>query len=557
MTDVDHDPATELFWRSQLAADQGQWTESLQLLHEARALDPEASVLREFESEALVRLGLTEEARVLLAGVGSESLTDQEAWRLHWLSQPARQAGGESESLVLHPLYGTRAIEKVDLLVAGPVADEVLEEVADFHAREFGGHQMTVFRLTSECPPDSFEALRAQLEVGAEPSWMSELLERAEAEKPGVRALLLTVARAEQPTAYSAGFGAPGMAVVSLMPGDPFQATVIAHELYHSLLDLNHTNGCEGPLDLRSVMGPLGLRAPLSHTYLCPQHFQACSCTPEVQAMVDAGELEDAVQACPGYLGVYPLLARRYLGEERVGDAVGALESWFACDPGPEAAAALGELLLNLGRDPAPYFFRSRGHGQVANTHLYLAQGCLNGCHFEPAVDELERARALEPENLFILGMLAWAHHGLGNFELAEALYVEALEMFPDWESARARLRWLRGERYEAPYADPDLLWVAALTRGQDAVESLRSLSEPKCLLLRGRLLAEAGEREAALRVLEECRGDDPAGLQGKVALAWIQYLKASPEASETLREALVHWPGEPSALVLEGLLGR
>lgn len=546
----------ELFWRSQVAADQGQWRESLALLREARTLEPQASVLREFESEALVRQGSPEEALALLKGVPAEDLTDQEEWRLYWLSQPAPRAGrGSVEPVVLHPLYGTRAIEQVELLVVGVVSDEVLAQVVAFHAREFAGHRMTVRRLDFDPPPESFETLRSRLEVGSEPAWMRELLQLAEAENPSARALLLTVAEAEQPTAYSAGFGAPGLAVVGLMPGDPFQATVIAHELYHSLLDLNHTNGCEGPLDLRSVMGPLGLRAPLSHTYLCREHLDGTTCAPEVQAMVETGDLDVAVRTCPGYLGVYPLLARRYLIDGRVGDAVGALESWFARDPGPEAAAALGELLLNLGRDPAPYFFRCRGHGQVANTHLYLAQGCLNGCHFEPAVDELERARALEPENLFILGMLAWAHHGLGNLELAETLYNEALEVFPDWESARARLCWLRGERYVAPYPDPDLLWVAALTGGQEAMESLRGLSEPKCLLLRGRLLAEAGEREEALRVLEECRAGDPAGLQGKVALAWIQYLKASAEAVETLRGALAQWPGEPSALVLEALL--
>lgn len=547
MFSASHNESTpSSFLRSRELAGRGRWEEALSVLREARVADPDSPILREFESEVLLRLGRHQAARELLEPVADSDLTPEGRWRKSWLeAEPRERRGSITEKVVLHPLYGTKRIETVEVSVLGELAEDTKRALSEFHKREFNGRELLFSHACIEVALPSFEQLRNQLQVGAEPEWPAAIL--------GENSCVLVIAQAEEPTAYSAGFGAPGLAVVQLQPDDPFQATVIAHELYHSLLDLNHTNGTEGPLDLGSVMGPFGLRTPLTHTYLAEEHRLFCLTTPQAQTLAESGELEEALRIDPDYIALYPALASLYLQQKLPERALDALRTWFEKDPGPEAASALGRLSMDLGHDPSSYFLRSRGHGEAANTHLYLAQACLDSFRFDAAVTELERAYSLEPENLSLRGMLGWAHHGSGNLESARELYTEALELCGSWEAVRARAAWLEGTAYEAPYPDPDLLWIQS--QGEDAraaIATLEGQTDQRCALRRGRAWFSLGDPRQARKDFNACLEQNPYTLPARVANAWLLYLDGSPEAEETLQFALAIWPNNPCALALK-----
>lgn len=542
-------PTVRKLLESHELAEVGRWSEALRTVREGVALDPENVLLREFELEALVRLGCLEEARRLLAPLPDHELSREGKWLKQWLSSPPRSHSvPDSLSTVVHPLYGTTRFETAKITVVGELDEELRRTLVDFHRREFNGHELLFQCATLEVLLPSFEELRIQLQVGGEPEWLEAV--RADGD------VVLVIARTALPTAYSAGFGAPGCAVVGLQSGDPFQATVVAHELYHSLLDLNHTNGAEGPLDPGSIMGPLGLRAPLTHTYLAEEHRRFCLTTPEVQALVEREKQEEALRLDPNYLALYSTLATRYLQKRLPDRALAALRTWFKKDPGPEAAAALGKLLMDLGEDPGSTFLRSRGHGEAANTHLYLAQACLDSFRFEAAVTELERAYTLEPSNLNLRGMLGWAHHGCGNLAAARKLYAETLSLNEEWEAIRARVRWIEGQPYEAPYPDPDLLWIQSYC--EDAPSALKTLAgqtDQRCVLRRARALLGEGRLQEARTDFDFCISTNPYTLPARVSDAWRLYLDGSPKAQEALRSNLKVWPNYPCALALERLM--
>ena len=93
-------------------AEVGRWSEALRTVREGVALDPENVLLREFELEALVRLGCLEEARRLLAPLPDHELSREGKWLKQWLSSPPRSHSvPDSLSTVVHPLYGTTRFE--------------------------------------------------------------------------------------------------------------------------------------------------------------------------------------------------------------------------------------------------------------------------------------------------------------------------------------------------------------------------------------------------------------------------------------------------------------
>lgn len=534
----DPEKALAHYQKSRALAVEGSWQDSLVALRNARKILPQNEDLRELESEILVRLGHREEARFLLEGLSERELTQEESWRKTWLSNPPL-AAQKTEKTVLHPLYDTRRIDSVKLHVVGHLEPQILEELKSFHQRELPGPSLTI--SGSESPPElpSFEQLRAQLEVGSEPEWLRNLAVDD--------TQVLVVLQATEATAYSVGFGAPGIAVVGLIPGDPFQATVVAHELYHSLLDLNHTNGTEGPLDLSSLMGPFGLRTPLSHTHLSQEHKALCLTTEEAQSLVESLRYEEALLRDPDYVALYRPLAETYLRQREPQRALEVLKRWFERDPGPESASLLTRWMLDLGLDPTPYFLRTRGHGEAANTHLYLAQACLDSFCFEQAITELERAGALEPDNLSLRGMLGWAHHGNGEFDIARALYTEALAACPSWEAVYARLAWLEGTPYRAAHPDPDLLWLQSLREEPEVVVALlEGQSDQRCLLRRARAWVSLKNLPEARKLFTACVEQNPYTHTARVSEAWLLYLDGSPQVEKALQLASAVWPRNP-----------
>lgn len=529
-------------------ANRGQWKQAHHELKGSPELLTNAAQ-RDLMSETLVQLGRDSEAVELLRG--GASLGPAEQWRLRWLSKESTVPGRAPCGEVLHALYRTAAIPTVRLLCFGGLPAPVMRQVEEFHRREFPHHRLQVASVTEQPVEESFETLRNLLDVGALPSWLSpQVLRRhcSEGELP----ITLVVARAEMPSAYSAGYGAPGVVLLHLQEGDRFQATITAHELYHALLDLNHSNGLEGPLDAGSVMGPFGCRTPLEHTYIAGKQREFCTTTAQVQTLVEQERWNEALELDSDYLGLYSRACARSLTGERPEEALRYLQRWFERDPGPEAGAALSEISLNLGHDPTPHFKNCRGYGEAANTHLYLAQACLEAYRFDLAVGELEKAHALEPNNIHVPGMLGWAHHALGRGKLAVQLYQEALSACPGWDSVEGRLRWLKGERYRAPNADPELLWLQSQTEPPElACQTLEGLNTRKAIYRRGWLLAHQGRPEEARSILSGCLNHNRYDLPGKGCQAWLEHLNGSAKASQLAQEVLGVWSREPGCLAL------
>lgn len=534
-----------LVWKSEIEVRLGAWSKASESLNEAWLLAPQKLEIRHFLEEVYIYQGRYQEALEVLRE--STSLSSLELFRKTWLLAPNQRAKPlKPVQPVLHALYGTKALNDVTITCIGPLPEDLLERLKQFHSREFSGHQLQFEAATAKAPQESFETLRDLIDVGELPEWAV-----------GER-FLMVAAKAQNPTPYTAGIGSPGMMVLSLTRNDPFQATIVAHELYHSLLDLNHSNGTEGPDDPGSVMGPWGSRIPVEVAYVNEFHRTCCTTTQEVQALVEAEEFEKALLLDPHYLGLYAKVAEQKLSQGMAEGAVEILKRWVQVDPGPEAMARLGELLIRLERDPSMIFRSCRGFETAANTHLYLAQCYLNCYAFEGALQQLRTAQKLEPDNLHALGMTGWALHGAGHFEQAELQYGATLERCPGWESVLGRLAWLRGEEYSAPHPSEELLWLEAVT-SKKSEALLRKLGNPvsaKLLLQKAVHLFQNGQEPESIACFEAVIPICLHSLETKASQAWLFYLRGhSKDAEEQLQAVLDFWPGEPSCRYLRSIL--
>lgn len=529
-----------LLWMGQLQANLALWQEAEESLLRSLELAPNNHDTRCFLSEALVRNGQDQRALELLQG--ATTLSPEEEHRLNWLQQPeVRSQTLEEVGAILHPLYSTQALSHIEIRTYGPIPAGLPSALREFHEREFPGTTLNFHAPETSSVGESFEQLRDLVDVGELPDWANP------------DSLSLVSAQSPRATAYTAGIGTPKMMVLRFAPEDPFQESVTAHELYHSLLDLNHTNGLEGPDDCGSVMGPWGIRTPLKATYVSHFHRRFCTTTAATQALVEQAAWEEALQLDPHYLALYQKAATDRIRQEDPERALELLEGWFQHDTGPEAASSLGELLLHLGRSPQQVFERSLGYLQAANTHLYAAQACLNAYAFGPALEQLEFAESLDPHNIHMQGMMAWAYHGLGQKLRARNLYKKVLQRCPDWESLRGRLMWLQGDEYTAPYPDDELLWLEGLTQpGAHICQKLVDVQSQKALLCLAWRQFQFLDPGMAEQTFARCRALHPYTLEGKASEAWLNYLSKNPEHEDLRNGVLERWPAEPTCMHLK-----
>jgi len=73
---------------------------------------------------------------------------------------------------------------------------------------------------------------------------------------------------------------------------------------------------------------------------------------------------------------------------------------------------------------------------------------------FTPALDYLERARRVEPENADVAKLLGWAYYGLNRIELAVREWKRALALRPDADVEQALAKALRDEEEESSYRE-------------------------------------------------------------------------------------------------------
>ena len=525
-------------------ANQGQWDDALALIPD----DQSNSTWQAFKALALARLHRWEEARAILESQSELEL--QSAFLMEWLQSPNKRLRTAAEvQPVLHPLYGLERLQPIEVKVVGPVSCESLQTCAQFHQREFPHHRLDFKVIDNSYPAESFEDLRNSLEVGQEPSWL----------EIGENEVYLVSARSTERTAYSRGFGSQDMAVLHYVEGDPFQATTTSHELYHTLLDLNHSNGLEGPDDPGSVMGPWGLTAPLLNTYICSSHRSCCTTSEEVQCLVEDHKWEEALSLDPDYLGLYQRVADQNLARGHENRAVENLKDWFLRDPGPEAASAWLQHLLDQDQQWSDELHLCRGYGRAANTHIYLAQACIRAYRFDLALQQLEEALAIEPDHLFAQAMRGWSRHCSGSWEDADADYLKVLEVVPDWEAVLQRRALLASGVWQAGYRaqhdplpgemwDEDCAWLAGWRAAPSrALEILEPFESQACHHLKGFLLFQLDQGDQAREMFERSISINRVSLYGRAGLAWLAYLQGQSHYGDLARTVLQRWALEPT----------
>lgn len=73
---------------------------------------------------------------------------------------------------------------------------------------------------------------------------------------------------------------------------------------------------------------------------------------------------------------------------------------------------------------------------------------------YTPALEYLERARRVEPENADVAKLLGWAYYGLNRIELAVREWKRALALRPDADVEQALAKALRDEETESSYRE-------------------------------------------------------------------------------------------------------
>ena len=526
-----------------LRAQRVAWTAALEAVEQGLAWDPEDTDLLGFKSQILVRLGRGDEALKLLES--RRFWPPEEQHRRSWLRNPGKrlQPIGEVEP-VLHPLFEVRSLHHLTIQPYGTFPTEVLHQIEQFHGREFPNSKIE-FLAAKPAPEESFEQLRDRGDVGELPDW----IDRSQ--------LALVLANPLEPTPYSAGIGTPEMVVVAASEGDPFLASIVAHELYHAVLGLTHTDGLEGPDDPTSLLGEWGTRTPLLSTHIHQEHRQACSTTLKVEKLVKEHAWNEALELDPDYFGLYPKAAHDLILKQDAEGALAFLAKRFKRDPGPEAAAPLAELRMHLRRSPNRIFERTLGYGYAANTHLYFAQACLDAGCWRRALTQLKMAFHLAPGNLHGLGMAGWAHHRLGHRRAAGRYYREALKRLPGWERVQLQLAWLTKQTCPLPkVSHPFHLWLYSQIVPRDqALDALASVSDQKNLHRRAYLWFQEGFISKAERDFQAAQKLHPFTLEGQASRAWLAFLVGQPEAYDLGMQVLRRWSREPSSHELAALI--
>jgi len=85
---------------------------------------------------------------------------------------------------------------------------------------------------------------------------------------------------------------------------------------------------------------------------------------------------------------------------------------------------------------------------------------------YQEALDLIEQAYRINPDDAAILDSLGWVNYRLGNLQEAEAQLRKALERFPDHEVAAhlGEVLWSAGKQREAR-----AIWAKALKENPDS----------------------------------------------------------------------------------------
>jgi len=365
--------------------------------------------------------------------------------------------------------------------------------------------------------------------------------------------------------ALSRGYGGYGHAVIECVADDAYLPAVLAHELYHAILRLQHTDGEKDRLELSGLMGTPGSLTRLEDAHLSFRQ-RAHAATPHaVQSLVNAGWRADratrwdraaalyrrALEGDPLHLWVASRLAQAEMHRGDYSAAARVLHDALYLDNGADLAAQLGHVLIDLGRlaEARAALARGRGYGHAERTHVLAGVAWARSLHPARAAREFRRALSLDPGSGEAHAHLGAALHCLGRFREARRAYDRALQVDPRWAEVLDRLAILHAE--EGDFEGAARHSRAAGRNQPDAPEHLHALARLRMQEGRweavpttlGRVLARRrhaqaprlykayahlvlGDRDPALAEFDACVLREPRSPWARMAFGWRAVLR-------------------------------
>lgn len=541
-----HHQRAEILWRAgraeearaeerrALRCDPGYLWAHWRLLLDEASREPEAvpDLLRDLPEA--VRHGLGGLPAVLLERAGRAGEADR--WRLAGFGEPLRSwysrrlAEVRSGSCEWHPPSAPELVSGVRLLLVplGGVlsasdAVRLGSDVVSFVTRELPGTSWSA-GVAPRPGSHGYPELEGLVRHGNRKALARELRLRV----PGEDEACLVLLGGPTPFGASRGFGGHRTAAVQLAPGDPWSATVAAHELFHAVAGLRHPDGEKAEWEPLSLMGYPGAMVPLDQAWLDLRQLCWMASPPGTSERVEAGraaeerrnwsraarEYRGALDRDPLHLWVRGRLVRVLLRCERVDEALEVLAEGRSIDRGCELASFHGELLAHLGRLPEARreLARSLGVGRSSRAHVALGMAWGRSARYPLALGEYHRAGGLDPADPEPWFHQASAHHALGHLGQAERLYRRALGRQPRWGEVLRRLALLCAEQEREEEAREFLRRARPLQEGS-----------PEQAWFEGRVAWLLGDVDRALARLERSRALAPREQSPHHALGWAR----------------------------------
>ncbi|MGE0491869.1 MAG: hypothetical protein AB7S38_21840 [Vulcanimicrobiota bacterium] len=399
--------------------------------------------------------------------------------RVAWGLAQSGYRGGEAE---WHHYSGWQSLDRLALTVVaepGLEAPALLEPLVTFHRRHLPGSQLHLTFAERTHLPD-LQAMEGAIRNGNN-LWLAR---RLKVPTPDLeRGQICLVLRKGTPEYLAtAGFGGHAMAFVDIEPQDIFTPTVIAHEFYHAVAGLAHTDGVKARHDPFGLMGYPGTAVPLEESYLNWQqraHLGSPAGTAERVGRIRAAErrgrfervhqlLLELVEHDPLHLWARTQLTRSYLRRGAVEAALAQVDERARLDPGLAGQAWAAELRLRLaGQEPREL----PGLGYEAVSHLVLAELLAGHLRLSEADFECYQARGLGADSDAVAYQRAALADARGRAEAAEALLAGCS---PSFTAAWRNLALLEARRGDFQAASRRL----AATRGRQSRSAGQAFSE-------------------------------------------------------------------------------
>lgn len=424
--------------------------------------------------------------------------------------------------------------------------------------------------------PADFERAAQHVMHGNKVALAAELSLRVPREQQAI----LVITRGEAPWRANRGYGGGRLALVELDPEDGFADSVVAHELGHALLGLQHTDGLKFYEDSFSLQGYPGSMGPLELAYLDFRQKAAMMTFPGRSDRVEEaweaekqGFPERALRAYREVLRKDPLdhwvrgrIARLTLARGNLNEGFKRVYQLRRKDPGFELAAWQMELCLKHGREIPP------GYPDFdPAARLVRGRARLRGMDYAGGEFDLWVSYGLAPESREALLSLGSQELERGRYRRAERLLKACLKESEVWgeawrelalcsaeqgryaeaEQHLARAAGLQFESADQAWHEGQVAWLAgdfkAARRGFARAQKWAPEQQMPHFSLAWWELCLGSPRSAAT-LFERARSIDPASFTGRAAAAWLSHI--DPGAAQELARPLLKLVPRHAALV-------